>query len=112
MGRAAYLVGYLDELGYNLNVGMGPFPLTQEEIRCWQDNTRVELYPWEVLALRTLSEAYVAQLALSRDRGAPAPYQAEVIGENQRKAVDSFFRRMAAQSREAQARKRGKKAAP
>jgi hypothetical protein len=72
---ATRLLRYLAELGYTRSGGMGPLPLSYEEIAAWARLTRTPLSWWEVTTLRQLSCDYVDMLSRATDdRSLPAPY--------------------------------------
>lgn len=64
-----YLVNYLFEVG----PGSGEGALTFLEIEAWCSLTGRELQPWEVLALRRLSGAYVSEAFDATEKDRPAP---------------------------------------
>ena len=68
---ATHMLDWLDELGWSGSTGMGPAPLSFQEIEAWSRLTKTPLEPWEALALRTASAAYVGQLGAG---DLPAPY--------------------------------------
>jgi hypothetical protein len=90
----AYLLGYLQELDFCQQNGMGTAPLSFQELQAWQSSTGLALSSWETLALRQLSRDYIDQLARSRDPSEPAPYQTEDL-PRQREAVHNFFKQLA-----------------
>jgi hypothetical protein len=57
--------------------GAGPAPITFFELASWMELTGIELEPWEVRVLRTLSRDYVAELARAEKLTAKAPWQGE-----------------------------------
>lgn len=86
-------------MGWASHTGMGYAPLSFAEIEAWARLTQTRVLPWEALALRQASAAYVGQLHAG-DGGAPftgttAP---------RRRSAGSF----AAQARAINAGKRGK----
>lgn len=77
--RLAYLASYLLEIGPASSGGMGPSPITHLEIRAWQENTRIELTPWEARTLRLLSREYVGELSAATDPNRLAPHVPDEI---------------------------------
>ena len=73
---AAYLIGYLFEVGPVMSAGMGPGPITHTEILAWSDLTGVELQPWEVRYLRRLSFDYLSMSHVAEKADCPAPWGA------------------------------------
>ena len=71
--RGEYLLTYLWEIGPVMAGGMSSMPITQVEIRAWQDNIGIRLQPWEVRCIRRLSLEYLSESrkAEKRDRFAP-----------------------------------------
>lgn len=74
--RADYLLGYFFEVGPVMAGGMGPAPITQQEIAAWQANTGVELRPWESRVIRQLSADYITELHKAEDPDRAAPWGA------------------------------------
>jgi len=73
--EAEYLIAYLYEIGPTVAAGMGAGPITQGEVRAWQDNTGIELTSWEARTLRRLSCVYLAQSHKAEKIDCPAPWQ-------------------------------------
>lgn len=71
---AEYLVAFLYEVGLLGSNGMGAVPLTWTEIRNWQDCTGTALNTWELITLKTMSEAYVGEYNQATSKARPAPY--------------------------------------
>lgn len=71
---AAYLLGILYEVGPLMSYGTGAGPVTQQEIRAWQDNIGIELQPWEVRLLRGLSQEYLAESRRATEPGSKPPW--------------------------------------
>lgn len=71
---ALYLLGYLWEMGPTMAGGMGPAPLTHQELRAWEELAGVELQPWESKALRKLSLDYLGELARAEKDSAASPW--------------------------------------
>lgn len=65
LGAARYLLDLLFEVGPVQSTGMGLGPLSWQEIMAFALATNEITEPWELRALRTMSEAYLAEL----DRG-------------------------------------------
>ena len=59
--QGVHLIGYLQELGFSNNSGMGAAALSFLEIRAWQLSTGLVLSPWEALTIKQLSVDYVLQ---------------------------------------------------
>lgn len=89
-----YLAEVFFEIGPTLQGGMGPAPLTHQEIRAWQENTRVQLTAWEARGLRRLSHAWIAETVRAEDPTAAAPFIADVSGidrDRVAREIDKFF---------------------
>ena len=71
--HGAYILQYLEELGYCRSGMNGLKPLDFTEINAYMQSTNTELLPFEVLLLRNLSNAYVAQ-SYDKDINAIPPY--------------------------------------
>lgn len=78
---AAYLAGYLWEVGPVLEGGMGPVTLTQVEVAAWQANTGVYLSSWEVRTLRRMSSAYLAEMSRAKSPAARSPWFVQSVEE-------------------------------
>lgn len=55
----AYLLAWLDELGWCSGTAAGPVVLRPTELQAWQDLAGVQLIPWEARALLAGSRAFV-----------------------------------------------------
>lgn len=77
-----YLIGYLFDAGPAMSGGMGNAQLSHGEIRAWQDNTGIELTPWEARTLRTLSGEYLASAQDAEDAQCKPPYSESVDAKN------------------------------
>lgn len=93
-----YLIGYLLEVGPALPGSSGAVPITQGEIRAWQENTSIRLTPWEVRTLRLVSQEYVGELRAAAQPDRNAPFRPSAIDTGRRVAQDmrSAIRAMAA----------------
>lgn len=60
-----------------MSTGMGPGPITWQELRAWQDGTGVELQPWEARLLINLSREFAGESVAALQADRPAPYQAQ-----------------------------------
>jgi hypothetical protein len=70
---ATYLLQYLFEIGPTFPGALGYVGLPFSEIASWQEQTGIELQPWEVRAIRSASIAYANQLSISHDPACPSP---------------------------------------
>lgn len=83
IGEADYLVALFHEAGLMLSQGMGPVPLTWQEIESWLRTTELTaLSVWEKLVIKEMSEVYVSELAKSSSKTAEAPYVPAVEPED------------------------------
>ena len=73
--EAEYLLAILFEIGPTMAAGMGAGPITHEELRAWQENTGIELQPWQVRTLRRLSCDYLVESNKAEKADCPAPWQ-------------------------------------
>ncbi len=71
---AAYVAGFLWEIGPADNNGMGQSPISHLEMAAWQANTGVDLSSWEARTLRSLSLAYLGEVERAREPGCPSPW--------------------------------------
>lgn len=82
-----HLINYLFEIGPVLHSGMEAVPITQLELRAWQDNVGIDLHPWEVRLLKHLSHVYLAETHRARKPDCPPPYLPEDVSQQNRDAV-------------------------
>lgn len=68
-----YLVNYLWEAGPCLYGGMGPVPLSWQELQSWQEQTGTVLQPWELTIIKAASRAYAEQISISGKADCPPP---------------------------------------
>ena len=85
--NADYIIKYLFDVGPVQSGGMGAIPLTCQEIQSWQDQSGIELQPWEFNFIRKLSSDYLIESQKSEKPDYPAPYQPDVTSEQNREAV-------------------------
>ena len=88
-GPAAYLVGYLFEVGPVMAGAMGPVPISSTELASWQSNTGRQLTAWEAATLRNLSAAWAAAANDARAPDCPAPWVPEQFQQEERDRVAS-----------------------
>lgn len=85
--EAAYLVVYLNEIGPVMPDG----PLTFGEIESWQRQTGIELQPWEVRLLRSLSMEYGNESIRAKKTECPPPYGGLKRNPNLDAKLDAFL---------------------
>ena len=95
-GCAAYLLAYLFEVGPASSTGMGPAPITHQELAAWCQVAGVPLQPWEARFLRALSREYVAEAMAAEDPMRPAPWSTEPTTEHLQVVARSLRDEMAA----------------
>lgn len=78
LNGSAYLVAHLYEVGPTLAGGMGPAPLTFEELEAWMNVTGVDLDSWEVRFIHELSKEYLSEYYKAGKRDREAPWTREV----------------------------------
>lgn len=89
----SYLVDLLFEVGPTESRGMGPGPLSFQELNAWQQAMRRRLQPWEVGFIRRLSMVYAAQSVEAEDPDCAPPWVPEErISEPEARAVTSSLR--------------------
>jgi hypothetical protein len=71
---AGYLVAMLQEAGLMSSSGMGPVPLSWQEIESWMRCTETQITVWERLTIKGMSEDYVGEYLAARKKDRPAPY--------------------------------------
>ena len=69
---AEFIVGYLFSAGPTVHGGN---VITHSEIRAWEENSGVELEPWQVDFLRRLSSDYIAEFAAASDADREPPWK-------------------------------------
>lgn len=83
---AGYVIGLLQEAGLMSSTGMGPVPISWQDIYTWLAVTQRELDNWEIMTVKSLSEEYVSELLQATAKDRPAPYTREI--EAERKATE------------------------
>lgn len=73
LGPAYYLFDLLFEVGPVESNGMGLAPLSWQEITAFASATNEISEPWELRALRSMSEAYLAELERGKNLLCIAP---------------------------------------
>ena len=71
---AAYLLGYLMDMGPVLSGGMGAVALTYGELDAWCNRMGISLAPWESRFLRRLSSEYASESHKATTQGYQAPW--------------------------------------
>jgi hypothetical protein len=71
---AEYLIALFHEAGPMIPTGMGPVPLTWQEIDSWLRCTNLSLSNWEKITIKELSEAYVSELNKATAKDASSPF--------------------------------------
>lgn len=70
-----YLLDYAFEIGPSKSSGQGPLVIEWTDIKSWCDLTGVNLDLWELLVVREISKAFVAQYYVSDGAIVPPPFQ-------------------------------------
>ena len=73
LNNGAYILQFLDELGYCRSGFNGLIPLDFTEINAYIQSTNTQLLPFEVLLLKKLSNIYVSQ-SNDKNINSHAPY--------------------------------------
>lgn len=73
----AYLIAYLFEVGPMSGSGQ----ITHEALSAWQESIGIELQPWEVRFLRSLSGDYLRETFKAAKLNCPAPSPEHVPGQ-------------------------------
>lgn len=89
---ALHLLGYLWDAGPSMSGGMGPVPLTHSELVAWQQNSGIELTPWEAQTLRRLSIEHINECVRADKPDCPSPL-AVVMTDEDREAVSNKVQR-------------------
>lgn len=73
--KAEHVVGLLFECGLMSSNGMGPVPLSWQEIEAFLRVTEKDYLPlWEKQMIKSLSEAYVSEYVRASEHGRPDPF--------------------------------------
>lgn len=70
-----YLIGYLLDAGPSVAGAMGAGPLTSGHLLHWQQETGINLSPWEARTLRRLSIVWLNEQHQAEKRAAQAPWR-------------------------------------
>lgn len=70
-----YLLDYAFEIGPSNSGSDGPTVITWADIRDWSSLLHIDLDMWEILVIREISKAFVAQYYISQGSTIPSPYQ-------------------------------------
>lgn len=91
LNNGAYILQFLDELGYCRSGFNGLIPIDYSEINAYIQSTNTELLPFEVLLLKKLSNTYVSQ-SHDKDPLAFAPYTTHEVKkvDSDKKILNSF----------------------
>jgi len=71
---APHLIRYLMEMGPVEPGGMDAAPVSWTTMRHWQEQTGIELPPWQARLIRRLSADYLDQSRKAREPDCPAPW--------------------------------------
>lgn len=66
---------------------IGDGPITHCELRAWQENTGIELQPWEARTLRSLSNDYLFESIAARKYDRAAPWSDDAMTQDNREAI-------------------------
>lgn len=89
---AEYLVALLNEAGLFESSGMGAMPLSWKELNSWLYCTSLQLSTWEILTIKSMSEAYVSEYNQASEKDRTAPYEHMDEAGVKRQEVDSKLR--------------------
>jgi len=78
-------LNWLYDAGPGIPTGQGLVPLSNAEIRAWQQSNGLSLTRLEAQTLRELSQAFVDELINASDRKRPAPYRVDEIDKTKAK---------------------------
>lgn len=87
------LASFFIEIGQATPVQGGLIPITWAEIQAWNEATKSKCEPWELKAIRVMSEAYCSGHALGRKPTSVAPW-ADISKKDIKKDLKSFFTSM------------------
>lgn len=86
--RFDYLSRVFFEVGPTLQSGMGPAPLSHQELRSYQDNVGLVLSPWEVRTLRRLSAEWIGEAQRAEAHDATPPWTPELTPEHRAQVAE------------------------
>lgn len=75
---APHITEWLIEIGPSVAGSMGEAPISWGDITAWQQNTGIELDPWEARTIRRLSQVFVSQRYDAEKPDCPAPYRGPI----------------------------------
>jgi hypothetical protein len=87
------IVSYFHKLGFNLNVGMGSYPVTWSELKSFSDSLASSLDEWESDQLIMMSREYCAWNNKGKDRLCGSPWNCadyNAIEENRKRVKKQF----------------------
>ena len=87
-----YLIDWLFDVGPTMVSSMGSSPLTYQEIKAWGED--VNINPWEVSVLHTLSTDYLTMLHQGSEPSCPAPFVASHLSEQKAKQVSDGMKEL------------------
>lgn len=91
-----YLLDYAFEIGPSKATANGPAVIDWSDIKAWYDLLGVDLDTWELLVIREISKAFVAQYYQSEGSTIPSPYQpANIDQEAVSQRIGEVLRAMA-----------------
>lgn len=70
-----YLLDYAFEIGPAKSGASGPAVIDWIDVQAWANLHRLHLDSWELLVVREISKAFVAQWYMSEGSLVPSPYQ-------------------------------------
>lgn len=94
-----YLLDIFMEIGPTGAGGMGPVPISHQEILAWQTNTGICLEPWEVRIVRRLSFEWIAESRRAEDPDSTEPGGTGEISDEQLTSVADALKRDMKRSR-------------
>ncbi|QQV79064.1 hypothetical protein H5J25_13870 [Sphingomonas aliaeris] len=77
-----HIVDRLVEIGLNEQAGMGVAPLSWSTIDAWTRLTGIDLMPWEVRLIRSLSVAYLSEGSRAESENCPPPWRGTWTARN------------------------------
>jgi len=84
------------DLAVTRPTGMGPSPVTYQEIEAYQRQTFAGLTAWQVALIRRVDDVILA--VISRDTAKPAPGEPQEISGKDAQGVKALLRGMAAKA--------------
>lgn len=92
--KAAFLAHCAEECGLSRSNGMGPVPISAQELAAWADKTAIDLGPVDFQNILDAGKTYVAAWSEYNAKSVDPPWQPDMTPEEEaeaRKAEERYF---------------------